>query len=284
MPAAVAPARVSRPERSVSRPERSVSREDLESLLRVRKLDHTLTAEPEASGGTGDMVRWVVPTGIAELDRRLDGGIPRGHLSEVVGPRSSGRLALAVSALAGGMARGEAVALIDPLDMFDPVSAAATLRQAQGGTHRHVQGSVDFSRMLWVRGEATSSARVSLSCEYGTLQKSMDRAVKALNLVLQAGGFGLVVLDLGEVAPQAIKRLPYTTWLRLHRVIEGGETACVLIGSEPMARSAGGVSVLLSRSDARSSSPEAFCSARVVRARAMETDRHVCLSLSAPAC
>jgi len=270
----------------------AAARDHLESLLRVRKLDHTLTAGHDGFEGTGDAVRWAVPTGIAELDARLAGGIPRGHLSEVVGPRTSGRLTLAVSALAGAMARGEAVALIDPLDMFDPVSAAAilrqaqgkTLRQAQGETLRQAQGTVDFSRMLWVRGEAASSARMSLSCEHGTLQKSMDRAVKALNLVLQAGGFGLVVLDLGEVAPQAIKRLPYTTWLRLHRVIEGGETACVLIGSEPIARSAGGVSVLLSRSDVRSSTSEGFCSARVVRARAMETDRHVCLPLSAPAC
>ena len=262
----------------------AAARDHLESLLRVRKLDHTLTAGHDGFERTGDAVRWAVPTGIAELDARLAGGIPRGHLSEVVGSHTSGRLTLAVSALAGAMVRGEAVALIDPLDMFDPVSAAATLRHAQGKTLRHAQGSVDFSRMLWLRGEAASSARMSLSCEHGTLQKSMDRAVKALNLVLQAGGFGLVVLDLGEVAPQAIKRLPYTTWLRLHRVIEGGETACVLIGSEPIARSAGGVSVLLSRSDVRSPKSEGFCSARVVRARAMETDRHVCLPLSAPAC
>ena len=123
---------------------------------------------------------------MAELDARLEGGLPRGHLSEVIGPRSSGRLAILVSALAGATSRGEAVALIDPLDMFDPVSASAS--------------GVDFQRMLWIRGEASSSARVSLSCEYGTLQKSLDRAVKALNIVLQAGGFGVVVLDLGEVA------------------------------------------------------------------------------------
>ncbi len=168
---------------------------------------------------------------MAELDARLEGGIPRGHVSEVVGPRSSGRLAILVSALAAATSRGEAVALIDPLDMFDPVSASAC--------------GLDFQRMLWIRGEASSSARVSLSCEYGTLQKSLDRAVKALNIVLQAGGFGVVVLDLGEVAAQTIKRLPYTTWLRLHRVIEGSETACVLIGSEPIARSAGGVTVQL---------------------------------------
>jgi recombination protein RecA len=255
----------------------SERREYLESLLRLRKLDHTLNAGHQAPGIAGETLRWLVPTGIAELDQRLDGGLPRGHLSEVIGPRSSGRLTVLVSALAAATERGEAVALIDPLDMFDPVSAAATPRHRQGVR-------LDFSRMLWVRGEATASARTSLSCEYGTLQKSIDRAVKALNLVLQAGGFGLVVLDLGEVASQAIKRLPYTTWLRLHRVIECSDTACVLIGTEPIARSAGGVSVLLSAPKAHASTPDVSRSVRVIRSRAMEVDRDVCLSLSAPAC
>ncbi len=215
----------------------------LESLLRERKLDHTLTHG--ASTAALASTRWVVPTGIAELDARLDGGIPRGHLSEVVGPRSSGRLAILVSALAAATSRGEAVALIDPLDMFDPVSASAS--------------GIDFQRMLWIRGEASSSARVSLSCEYGTLQKSLDRAVKALNIVLQAGGFGVVVLDLGEVAAQTIKRLPYTTWLRLHRVIEGSETACVLIGSEPIARSSGRSHGAVGARSASGSEPERAC-------------------------
>jgi hypothetical protein len=244
----------------------SKGREQLEALLRHRKLDHTLTPtstpQPVAD-------RWLLPTGMAALDARLEGGLPRGHLSEVVGRRSSGRLSIIVSALAGATSRGEAAALIDPLDMFDPVSAALA-----GARH-----PIDFERLLWVRGEASCSARVSLSCEYGTLQKSVDRAVKALNIVLQAGGFGLVVLDLAEVAPQVIKRLPYTTWLRLHRVIEGSETACVLIGSEPIARSSGGVTVLLTPGS--SGSP---INARVVRARKIESDQHVRVPLSAAAC
>jgi hypothetical protein len=241
-------------------------REDLESLLRLRKLDHTVTAPGlETEPSSHDVVRMMVPTGLRDLDARLRGGIPRGQLSEVVGPRSSGRLAMLISALAGATARGEAVALVDPLDMFDPVSASAS--------------RIDFSRMLWVRGEATSSSRVSLSCEYGTLQKSLDRAVKAVNLILQAGGFGVVVLDLAEIGPQVLRRLPFTTWLRLHRVIEGSETACVLIGSEPIARSAGGVCIQLA--------PEHGADqirAHVVRARAVESDRHVCVPLSAAAC
>ena len=135
--------------------------------------------------------------------------------------------------------------------------------------------------MLWVRGEASSSARVSVSCEYGTLQKSLDRAVKAINIVLQAGGFGLVVIDLGEVATQSIRRLPYTTWLRLHRVIEGSETACVVIGSEPIARSSGGVTIQLA-SGSRLQAPG--LNARVIRARKVESDQHVRVPLSAAAC
>ena len=244
-------------------PATALSRDRLESLLRDRKLDHTLaTAKaPEPAD-----LHWQVPTGIADLDARLDGGIPRGHISEVVGPRSSGRLTVAVSALAGATARGEAAALIDPLDMFDPVSAAAS--------------GIDFRRVLWVRGDAVSAARVSLSCEYGTLQKNLDRAVKALNLVLQTGGFGLVVLDLSEIPPPVVRRLPYTTWLRLHRIIEGSETACVLIGSEPVARSSGGVSVLLD-TGARL---RPAVTARVIRSRSINTDADVRVSLSAPAC
>ena len=242
---------------------------ELESLLRQRKLDHTLTQASDWSPSL-DIVRWAVPTGVPALDERLAGGLPRGQLSEIVGPRSSGRLALAVSAMATATARGEAVALVDPLDMFDPVSAAAS--------------GLDFQRMLWVRGDAVGSSRVSLSCEHGTLQKALDRGIKALNIILQAGGFGLVVIDLTEVASQAIGRLPYTTWLRLQRVIEGSDTACLLLGSEPIARSAKGVSVQLSRPKAQSLKPGALCIAHVVQSRAMEVDRHVCVPLSAAAC
>ena len=254
-------------------PSAAIDRNYLESLLRDRKLDHTCRGlTPVLARGSDPVTgasptRWLVPTGMTELDARLEGGLPRGHLSEVIGPRSSGRLAILVSALAGATSRGEAVALVDPLDMFDPVTASAS--------------GVDFQRMLWIRGESSGSARVSLSSEYGTLQKSLDRAVKALNIVLQAGGFGLVVLDLGEVAAQTIKRLPYITWLRLQRVIEGSETACLLIGSEPIARSSGGVTVQLA-SGARLQAPG--LNARVIRARKVESDQYVRVPLSAAAC
>ncbi len=169
--------------------------------------------------------------------------------------------------MAAATARGEAVALIDPLDMFDPPSAAAA--------------GLESSRLLWIRGEPFGALRVGLSCEYATLQQNVDRAVKALNVVLQAGGFGLVVLDLGEVAPAALRRLPFTTWLRLSRTLEGRGTVCLLVGAAPIARSAGGVTVQLCRTSGEGAPARVM--ARVVRARALE-HRDVCVSLSAAAC
>jgi hypothetical protein len=69
--------------------------------------------------------------------------------------------------------------------------------------------------------------------------------LKALNLVLRAGGFGVVAIDLADVPSSTLKQIPFTTWMRLQRVIEGSDTACVLLTPEPLARSAGGLTMAL---------------------------------------
>ena len=80
----------------------ALARADLESLLRLKKLDHTVTAFERAQLETA----WLVPTGAVHLDERLGGGFPRGHMSEVVGSRSSGRLSAALSTMAAATKRG----------------------------------------------------------------------------------------------------------------------------------------------------------------------------------
>jgi recombination protein RecA len=207
----------------------AVARADLETLLQARKLDRTLTTALPCPGSGSEQA--LAPTGIAALDQLLNGGLPRGQLSEVVGPRSSGRTSVSVAMLAAAIARGELVALVDALDMFDPSSAAAA--------------GIDLARLLWVRGEAGQVGFPPASLASSALSALVDRAIKALNLVLQAGGFGLVVLDLAEVPATAIRRLPFTTWLRLQRVLEGSATACIVMGAEPTARSSGGITIAL---------------------------------------
>src|SRR6188508_2083207 len=100
----------------------STARAEIESLLRARKLDVTLTTAAVWRGTDEDRI---APTGSTQVDAAVGGGVRRGHLSEVIGPRSAGRSALFVSMAAAAAARGEVVALIDTHDRFDPGSAHA---------------------------------------------------------------------------------------------------------------------------------------------------------------
>lgn len=207
-------------------PSLSPARAALESLLRTRKLDHTLTSTLPAHPVRDDLA--IAATNLASLDAELSGGFPRGQLSEIIGPRSSGRTSLLLQTLAAGTSRGELVALVDALDAFDVESASAA--------------GVALDRLLWIRGLVVLNP--GLCCDLN--QRAVDQAIKALTLVLQAGNFGLVVFDAADAPPEAIRRLPFTTWLRLQRMVEGTQTACLLIGAGPMARSSAGLTLRLS--------------------------------------
>ena len=95
--------------------------------------------------------------------------------------------------------------------------------------------------MLWIRGQVVTSPGLCRDQN----QRALEQMVKALGLVLQAGNFGLVVFDVAEAPPDAVRRLPFTTWLRLQRMVAGSQTMALLVGGEPMARSAAGVSMAL---------------------------------------
>ena len=208
----------------------------VEALLRERKLDRTLTtAIPSRLGADA-----VAAFGLPALDARLLGGVPRGQVSELIGPASSGRTSLAWTWLGAATARGESVALIDTFDRFDVASGEAC--------------GIELAHMLWVRGQAVTKTSAAVDPAWlpgaravdgpGTLlERTIDRALKALNLVLQSGVCTAVVLDFADVPVPGIRRIPHTTWLRLQRVVEGSDTACLLVGAMPLARSAGGITI-----------------------------------------
>jgi hypothetical protein len=250
----------------------ALARADLESLLRARRLDRTLTTAIPAVDPRDEAA--VAASGVSALDARLGGGVPRGQLSELVGPRSSGRTSLLVQLIAAATARGELVALVDALDMFDPASAASA--------------GVDCSRLLWIRGHVVINPGLCRDLN----QRAMEQAIRALTLVLQAGNFGLVVLDIAEAPADAVRRLPFTTWMRLQRMVEGSQTAAVLVGGEPMARSAAGLTVELGMRESgfgirfgATLFEGQTIKARVVRARAREREEAtVALSTIAAHC
>jgi hypothetical protein len=219
----------------LERPSRGAREARVEALLRARKLDRTLTTALAVR-----TAEQLAAFGVAAIDGRIHGGLPRGHVSELIGPVSSGRTSLALTWLGAATQRCESVALIDTFDRFDPATGAAS--------------GIDLSRLLWIRGQAITKTAAAVDPAWlpgaravdgpGTLlERTIDRSLKALNLVLQSGVCTAVVLDFIDVPLTGIRRIPHTTWLRLQRVVEGSETACLLLGPMPLARSAGGITI-----------------------------------------
>lgn len=206
----------------------TTSRAALEALLQARQLDRTLVAP---AGRLSWTTVETAPTGIPAIDRHLGGGFPLGQFSEIVGPRSSGRTSVLVALLAATTRRDERVALVDTFDTFDPESAAAA--------------GLDLSRVLWIRGDGSTAAFPFLNNRQNLTERALERALKATNLLLQSGGFGVVALDLGDAPPHAVRHVPLSTWKRLQRVLDGQQTVGMVLGNTPMSRSAGGVSLVL---------------------------------------
>jgi len=176
----------------------------------------------------------MVSCGIREVDS-LAGGLPRGCLTEVCGPASSGRTSLLLAALSAATRREEVGVLVDASDGFDPLSAAAA--------------GVDFTRLLWVRcGQSFSPSRQRVTEKNLTGKKPfafetrrewesrLEQVLKITDLLLQSGGFGLVAIDLGDVPLPSTRRIPLTSWFRFRRAVENTPTILLVIGQEPCAR------------------------------------------------
>ena len=152
----------------------------------------------------------MVSSGIAAMDA-LTGGLPRGCLTEICGPASSGRTTLLLAALAAATQRGECCVLVDASDALDPRSAA--------------DAGIELDRLLWVR------------CGENSPEKSLEQLLRATDLLLESGGFGLIALDLGDLPPQAACRIPLTTWFRFRRAVEHTPTVLLAVERQSIAGS-----------------------------------------------
>jgi hypothetical protein len=133
-------------------------------------------------------------TAVPALDELLAGGLPRGKLVEMVGARSSGRFSAVLAILAAATVAGEAAALVDLGDGFDPQTAATF--------------EMDLRRLLWLR---PASLKQALVCAE----------------VLLGGGFPLVVLDLGS-PPVRGGRGGEAGWVRLARAAQAHRAALLV--------------------------------------------------------
>ena len=84
-----------------------------------------------------------------------------------------------------------------------------------------------------------SAARAEINCDQysGYLRPNLEHAFKATDLLLQGGGFGVVMLDLGDVPAKSAKRIISSWWYRFRRTLEARPTALLVITEESCVRS-----------------------------------------------
>lgn len=172
----------------------------------------------------------LLPTGISEVDVLLEGGLPLGSLSEIAGLHCSGRSTLVSSILAGATRQGASCAYVDVADAFDPLSAAAI--------------GINLSRLLWVRAGRTE---VSDKQVWASLYK----ALRATDLLLNAGGFRVIVLDMGDVRTEQVRRVPLASWYRYRLQAEKSQTLFLLLARTPCANSCASVVLHCTEADER---------------------------------
>jgi hypothetical protein len=129
-----------------------------------------------------------------------EGVVLPGEVVEIVGRPCTGRTSLLIAALASVTGRGAVAALVDADGVFDPRSAA--------------RAGVEPRRLLWVR--CGGNRRV---------------AVRVADLLLRCPGFGLVALDVGEVAP----RLSFAAAFRLKLAARRTGTAMLILAGRRVA-------------------------------------------------
>jgi hypothetical protein len=187
------------------------------TVLRMQ-IEHALENRfPAALTPQQRTIREVAPTGISEVDDLLDGGLPMKAISEITGPVSSGRTSMMLSFLAGRTQEGQVCAWVDADDAFDPESAAAS--------------GVSLKQLLWVR------CRSAVGSAMGKPWTRLDQALRATDLLLQAGGFAVVVLDLGSIAPEHGYRIPLATWFRFRQAADRTRCSVAVLGQVPFAQS-----------------------------------------------
>ena len=177
------------------RPTSAVLRLQVESALAGRVISPFRLREPEPT--------CTAPTGIPALDEST-GGLPRGSLTEIYGPVSSGKTSILLSTLAGRTRNAEACALVDAQDTFDP-----NVAQTAG---------VHLEQVLWVR------------C------RNLDQALRSTDLLLHGGGFGLIALDLADAPARVVRQIPLNVWFRLRRAVESTPTILLVLSQESNAK------------------------------------------------
>ena len=91
-----------------------------------------------------------------------------------------------------------------------------------------------ISRTEFTKGFLANDQRPTTNDRF--IENPVEQALRAADLLLQSGGFGLIAIDLAGVPVKIARRIPLTTWFRFRRAIEPTPTILLAIGEQPCAQ------------------------------------------------
>jgi hypothetical protein len=298
-------------------PSAATIRLQIETAL-ARKIPSALTPAPR-------VIRPIAPTGVSEVDELLEGGLPIGAITEIIGPESSGRTGIALSFVNQLTHAGKVCAWVDVSDALCPESAAAA--------------GIDLAHLLWVRcGASKATTKPSSDYKSSLPEKYMvpaptkmglhgggcgghprnetkglpealssllrpeaiaprcaepprrvreqretfapqpqlraqqtnprinsgkpwariEQALRVTDLLLQAGGFSAIVLDMASIAPEHVSRVPLATWFRYRAAAERTQAVFLLLTQHSCAKSSGELLLRFEPGEARDDEKTVF--------------------------
>jgi hypothetical protein len=138
------------------------------------------------------------PTGWAFFDSLLDGGFPRGGITQLITPNiSSGGMLVLHEIIQSLHKASRHAVLVDGKDCFDPP------------THQPF--------LLWIR--CTNALQ----------------ALKATDLILRDGNLPVAILDLKLNPEIELRKIPGTTWYRFQRILEENKNSLFIMTRHPIA-------------------------------------------------
>jgi recombination protein RecA len=86
----------------------------------------------------------------------------------------------------------------------------------------------------------------------------IEQALRATDLLLQAGGFSAIVLDMASIAPEHASRVPLATWFRYRAAAERTQASFLLLTQHPCAKSSAELLLRFQQGEARRDESSVF--------------------------
>lgn len=172
----------------------------------------------------------------------------------------------------GGHPRGEVKGL---------ASAVSGLLRPEASAPRGVEAQprVKREREVFDSVTLTPAPRLSPRTRPSRPWARIEQALRVTDLLLQAGGFSAIVLDLGSTAAEFASRVPLATWFRYRAAAERTQASLILLTQHACAKSSAEVLLRFALADACRDESTIFtgmdCSVEVERRRFAQSPANV---------